>query len=389
MLTEPKWFLGSGRYLEEIAQAVSIPCLRKDFTVDEYMIYEAKILGASAVLLICSILSQSQLSEYLSLCDALGLSALAEAHDGAEAELAQRAGARIIGVNNRNLKDFSVDAENSLRLRQRIPEGVLFVSESGVQSAEDVSRLREAGADAVLVGEALMRAPDKKKKLAELRGTGAGRRNGRGSLNGSLGSGEGTIMTKMKFCGLSRPCDIKAANELKPAYIGFVFAPASRRYVPPERAEELKALLRPEISAVGVFVNEKPERIAELADRGIIDLIQLHGTEDEAGIRQVRSLTGLPVIKAFSIAGERDVEAANESGADYVLLDAGKGGTGIRFDWSLLSGMRRPYFLAGGLDMGNVSEAVERFHPYALDISSGIETDGVKDEKKMAAFAAE
>ena len=169
VLTEPKWFLGSGRYLEEIAETVSIPCLRKDFTVDEYMIYEAKILGASAVLLICSILSQRQLSEYLSLCDELGLSALVEAHDEAEVELAQRAGARIIGVNNRNLKDFSVDAENSLRLRERIPEGVLFVSESGVQSVEDVRRLREAGADAVLVGEALMRASDKKKKLAKLR----------------------------------------------------------------------------------------------------------------------------------------------------------------------------------------------------------------------------
>ena len=169
VLTEPKWFLGSGRYLEEIAETVSIPCLRKDFTVDEYMIYEAKILGASAVLLICSILSQRQLSEYLSLCDELGLSALVEAHDEAEVELAQRAGARIIGVNNRNLKDFSVDAKNSLGLRQRIPEGVLFVSESGVQSVEDVRRLREAGADAVLVGEALMRASDKKKKLTKLR----------------------------------------------------------------------------------------------------------------------------------------------------------------------------------------------------------------------------
>ena len=137
-----------------------------------------------------------------------------------------------------------------------------------------------------------------------------------------------------------------------------------------------------------MFVNEEPERIAELADRGIIDLIQLHGTEDEACIRQVQTLTGRPVIKAFSIAGERDVEAANESCADYVLLDAGKGGTGTRFDWSLLSGMRRPFFLAGGLDMENAAEAVRSFHPYALDISSGIETDGMKDKKKMAAFAA-
>ena len=195
-------------------------------------------------------------------------------------------------------------------------------------------------------------------------------------------------MTKIKFCGLSRPCDIAAANACRPAYVGFVFASASRRYVPPERAEELRALLMPEIRAVGVFVNEKPERIARIADRGIIDLIQLHGTEDEAGIRQVRSLTGLAVIKAFSIAGERDVEAANDSGADYVLLDAGKGGTGTRFDWSLLSGMRRPYFLAGGLAPENVGAALKRLSPCGVDVSSGIETDGYKDAEKMAAFAA-
>ena len=144
-------------------------CLRKDFVVDEYMIYEAKTLGASAVLLICAILSQEQLKEYLGLCDCLGLSALVEAHDEAEVKMALRADARIIGVNNRNLKDFSVDAGNSLRLRSLIPEGVLFVSESGVRDAEDAKRLRAAGADAVLVGEALMRAQDKKRKLQELR----------------------------------------------------------------------------------------------------------------------------------------------------------------------------------------------------------------------------
>lgn len=169
VLTEPKWFLGSERYLKEIAGTVSVPCLRKDFVVDEYMIYEAKTLGASAVLLICAILSQEQLKEYLGLCDCLGLSALVEAHDEAEVKMALRADARIIGVNNRNLKDFSVDAGNSLRLRSLIPEGVLFVSESGVRDAEDAKRLRAAGADAVLVGEALMRAQDKKRKLQELR----------------------------------------------------------------------------------------------------------------------------------------------------------------------------------------------------------------------------
>ncbi len=170
VLTEPKWFLGCDEYLREITQAVSIPCLRKDFTVDEYMIYEAKLLGASAVLLICAILTKKQLHDYIGICDMLGLSALVEAHDEGEVHTALNAGARIVGVNNRNLKDFSVDMENSRRLRAMIPRDVLFVSESGVKTAEDVSRLREIGADAVLIGETLMRAADKNARLAELRG---------------------------------------------------------------------------------------------------------------------------------------------------------------------------------------------------------------------------
>ena len=170
VLTEPKWFLGSDRYLEEIASAVSTPCLRKDFTVDDYMIYEAKLLGASAVLLLCAILDDAQLREYLALCDGLGLSALVEAHDEAEVDRALTAGARILGVNNRALKNFTVDTENSRRLRARIPEDVLFVSESGVRTAEDVARLAAIGADAVLIGETLMRAPDKTAKLRELKG---------------------------------------------------------------------------------------------------------------------------------------------------------------------------------------------------------------------------
>lgn len=170
VLTEPTQFLGSDRYLEEIAAAVSVPCLRKDFTVDPYMIYEAKVLGASAVLLICSILTEREIREYLGICDLLGLSALVEAHDETEVKTALSAGARVIGVNNRNLRDFSVDTENSRLLRELIPRDVLFVSESGVRNAEDVQVLKGIGADAVLVGEALMRAPDKRAKLRELRG---------------------------------------------------------------------------------------------------------------------------------------------------------------------------------------------------------------------------
>lgn len=169
VLTEPKWFLGSDDYLKEIANTINIPCIRKDFTVDEYMIYEAKLLGAKAILLICAILNQSQIKHYIDICDELGISALVEAHDEAEIKMAVKAGARIIGVNNRNLKDFSVDTANSKRLRQMIPGDIIFVSESGISSNEDIKELRDAKVDAVLIGETLMKADDKTAKLKELR----------------------------------------------------------------------------------------------------------------------------------------------------------------------------------------------------------------------------
>ena len=171
VLTEPQWFLGQNTYLQEIVQAVHIPCLRKDFTVDDYMIYEAKVLGASAVLLICSLLSEEQIRDSIKLCDSLGLSALVEAHDADEIEMALRAGARIIGVNNRNLKDFTVDIHNSGRLRSLVPPEVLFVAESGIKTRADVAALEEMGVNAVLIGETLMRSEHKKQLLTDLKGS--------------------------------------------------------------------------------------------------------------------------------------------------------------------------------------------------------------------------
>lgn len=169
VLTEPKYFLGSDDYLREISAAVKIPVLRKDFVVHERMIYEAKLLGASAVLLICAIIDGKKLRDYIKICDELGISALVEAHDEPEIETALKAGARVIGVNNRNLKDFTVDMNNSAKLRKIIPPEILFVSESGIKTANDVKAARDSGADAVLVGETLMRSPDKRAMLAELK----------------------------------------------------------------------------------------------------------------------------------------------------------------------------------------------------------------------------
>ncbi len=191
---------------------------------------------------------------------------------------------------------------------------------------------------------------------------------------------------KIKLCGLMRPSDIEAANLLHPDYVGFVFARKSRRYVSLERVKTLKELLHPDILAVGVFVDEEPDAVAAWLAAGVIDLAQLHGGEDEAYMEKLRGLTDKPIIKAFSVKGEGDIRNANESSADYVLLDAGDGGTGTAFDRELLAGMNRPYFLAGGLDPSTVGEAVRRWRHYGVDVSSGIETDGVKDADKMREF---
>ena len=223
-------------------------------------------------------------------------------------------------------------------------------------------------------------------------------------------------MTKIKMCGLRKLEDIEAVNEWKPDYAGFVFAPESRRYVTAEQATELKDHLDPQIQAVGVFVDEAPERVAALLNQGVIELAQLHGSEDEEYLVRLRELTLKPVIQAFRILSREDVARAMKSSADEILLDSGAG-TGSTFNWEVLriesgydraidaekDGERpfctkrnrekslyaeetRPYFLAGGLDPQNVAEAIRRLHPYAVDVSSGIETDGSKDREKIAAF---
>lgn len=192
-------------------------------------------------------------------------------------------------------------------------------------------------------------------------------------------------MTKIKFCGLTRECDIEAVNDLGPEYIGFVFWPRSKRVVTREQAMELKAMLDPSIKAVGVFVDEDIEVVKSLLNDDIIDIAQLHGSEDGTYINDLKMSTGKPVIKAFKIRSEDDGRQAEESPADMVLLDSGMG-TGKTFNWEIIKGVNRPYFLAGGLAPDNAAEAIRALHPYALDVSSGIETEGIKDTKKMTDF---
>lgn len=194
-------------------------------------------------------------------------------------------------------------------------------------------------------------------------------------------------MTKIKLCGLSRIQDIETANTLKPDYIGFVFAAKSKRRVTQLQAAELKSKLNPETKAVGVFLDDDLDMVAGMMNLGIVDVVQLHGSEDEEYIKKLRVITDKPIIKAFVINTAEDVKRAEQSTADYILLDGGKG-SGKVFDWSLLKEIKRPYFLAGGLNTENAAQAVASLKPFVVDVSTGIETDGFKDAEKMTAFVA-
>ena len=405
VLTEPDFFKGDKKYLQEIASTVKIPVLRKDFIIDEYQIYQAKVWGASAILLICACLDVPTLTKFRELADSLGLSSLVEAHDEHEVQMAIDCGARIIGVNNRNLKDFTVDVQNSVRLRNLVEDDVIFVSESGLETPEDIQVLRDNNIGVALMGETFMRSPNKVEKLAYLYGP--------------------TYYTpKIKMCGISKVETIPAIVDAKPDYMGLVFAP-SKRQVTVEQAKTLVDELHKQyektygeitvpmntdtaqdsqdsqefvpgnsnfekIKTVGVFVNETVENLLKIAEEVNLDVIQLHGDEDEAFIQILKEQSNVEVWKAVQVRSAADAEKWIDSSADMLLFDAyhkdERGGTGEVFDWSSLDEFERPFMLAGGIDSTNVARAIRTVRPYGIDISSGIETEGVKDDEKIKAF---
>lgn len=499
VLTEPDFFKGSVDYLRQIKAQVSIPVLQKDFIVDEYQIHEASTIGADAILLICSVLSVTRMREFIKIADSLGISCLVEAHTEREVLMALEAGARIIGVNNRNLSTFAIDIQNSITLRKFVPESVLFVSESGISTSEDIARLREVGADAVLIGETLMKSKDIKSELALLKGETSAKfnrnPNGSGKTVNSLESFESGVpyvnlfqmnasdstvsndgtnyasnshnickpnrsvisgntyglnisdknlyskhsgpfsQTKIKICGIKSFKDIGYVNEAMPDYIGFVFA-KGKRHVDFNRAYLLKAELDKRIKAVGVFVNEDIDFIKKCCTVGVIDIIQLHGDEDDEYIRQLKISISKPIIKAFrvrSLPGKKtnphseilqsqstDIASLNESTSsnndfissynttnevdfpktntllvpdkmsaliDFPLFDtfseSAYGGTGESFNWEIIKNYEKPFFLAGGLNIDNIEKAISTATPFCVDISSGVETNGIKDRQKI------
>ena len=427
VLTEPDFFLGSPQYLQEIAEAVHIPVLRKDFIIDEYQIYEAKLWGASAILLIAAILDDDTMRRFHELADSLGLSCLVEAHDEIEVLRSVNMGARIIGVNNRNLKDFTVDVNNSIRLRKLVDESVIFVSESGLDTAADIQCLRSNNIHAALMGESFMRSANKVEKLAELYGPirhnsfmendldldVLGKKRACKVEALPISEVTDTILleaepvtepkyeVKVKFCGITKDDTVPVLLDTKPDYVGFVFAP-SKRQVTVEEAQSIARSLQDGLkttasdkssSPVGVFVNEPIDNVIEIAKAVPLSVVQLHGDETIAYIKTLRNqlqeqqLESVEIWKAIQVQGKEDMLPWEQAPIDGLVVDAyskeERGGTGKTIDWSLLEGVQVPYYLAGGIGLHNVARAIRRLRPYGLDMSSSLETNGQKDAEKI------
>jgi indole-3-glycerol phosphate synthase/phosphoribosylanthranilate isomerase len=379
VLTEPDFFLGAPQYLTSIKEAVTIPVLRKDFIVDEYQVYEARAWGADAILLICAILDERQLRHLLHVAHQQRMRCLVEVHSREEAQRAIDAGARIIGVNSRDLVTFEMNPYLIRELRSIIPADRVIVAESGIHTEADARRLARYDVQAMLVGESLVVSPDVPAQMQML-------------LRAANTS------TQVKICGMQRPEDIDAATAAGADMLGFIFHEASRRSITPKRAGELlsasqhytqpaKGQAMPDV--VGVFVNKDADFIHRTVEQVGLHFVQLHGLESPQLCQQMQR----PVIKAFPVHAETDLQRIEEYQHTVYrfLLDTPTsewGGSGLTHDWHLAHkvAQTQPIFLAGGLTVENVEQAIQHVHPWGVDVSSGVETNKQKDARKIQAF---
>lgn len=404
VLTEPHFFLGAVEHLAAVRSAIDLPVLRKDFVLEPYQVYEARAAGADALLLICALLDDAMLKALLGLTRTLRMEALVEAHNADEVRRAVDAGARVVGVNSRDLRTFAVDADVVRGLRPLVPSDRVFVAESGIADVTGAARARAWGAEAILVGEALMRADDPSGLVQALASTGGG-------PTAALFAGRPHPFVKL--CGLREPEHGRVAVEAGADAFGVIFA-AARRQVTIQQAREIVRAAReagvlaeapdgavppagrPAPLAVGVFVDAPVEGIAHTASQVGVDVVQLSGHETPSQCTVVAEATGLPVIKAVRLRDEADVRSVGEyvvAGATVLLEPAGSdgpGGTGRTGDWDLArrAAAQWPVILAGGLTPETVRDAVATVGPRGVDVSSGTETDGVKDPVKLRAFVA-
>jgi indole-3-glycerol phosphate synthase / phosphoribosylanthranilate isomerase len=389
VLTEPHFFQGSLDHLAAVRAAVNLPIMRKDFILDPYQVYEARAYGADALLLICALLDDATLADLLALTHALDMQALVEAHDAAEVRRALAAGATVIGVNSRDLRTFDVNTDIVRDLRPLVPSDCTFVAESGIASRVDAARARAFGADAILVGEALMRAEDPEAKARELA-------TAPGGATADVFCGLHQEPPIVKLCGLTTTEHAKLAAELGANLVGLIFYPSSHRNVTPQQAHAIAGIANGSgLLAAGVFVNEPLDGLLRTVQAASLSAIQLSGDESPAYVRVLASQTRWPVIKALRLRSEADLARLDEytlTGATLLIdtpaPDGTYGGTGRTGDWALAreAARRWPIILSGGLTPENVAGAIAAVRPAGVDVSSGIETARVKDPAKMRAF---
>ena len=373
VLTEPHFFLGSFEYLAAIKQAVHIPVLCKDFIIDEYQVYEARAWGADAILLICAILDQTQLQRLLDIANDLSMYCLVEVHNSEEVQRATSAGASIIGINSRDLKTFQIHPNLIRELRPLIPKDTVVVAESGIHSSADARRLARYDVQAMLVGESLVTSQDIPAQIRTL-------------LKGANEN------IQVKICGLCTTNQILTARDAGIDLLGLMFYEQSSRYIQPQAAKEiLKTYEDGQMSpdTVGIFVNKEAAYINDMVEHVGLHFVQLHGDESPEFCTHIHR----PVIKALRLNENSDpiLTEAYCHTAWRMLLDTPSvkwGGTGETHDWDLAQSIAQqtPIFLAGGLTPENVGEAIQQVHPWGVDVSSGVETHGEKDVKKMQAF---
>lgn len=373
VLTEPHYFLGSFHDLAAIKQTVNVPVLCKDFILDEYQVYEARAWGADAILLICAVLDQAQLLRLLSVAHELQMNCLVEVHTSEEVQRAISAGARIIGINSRDLKTFQMHPELIRELRALIPKGIVVVAESGIHTNADARRLARYDVQAMLVGESLVTAQNIPAQIRTL----------------LMGANE---HVQVKICGLRTKDQMLSARDAGVDMLGLMFYEQSSRYIQPEMAKEIMMEFEDDPMSpdtVGIFVNEEADYINDVVDAVGLHFVQLHGDESPEFCTYIHR----PVIKALRLSEQSHTHLA-ETYAQVtwrILLDTPTvkwGGTGEIHDWPLARFIAQhiPIFLAGGLTPDNLCEAIQQVHPWGVDVSSGVETNGKKDIKKIQAF---
>ena len=376
VLTEEYYFHGSLDDLRAVREAVPLPILRKDFIIDEFQLFETAEAGADALLLIAAILNDDQLSLYRRITeDELGMDALVEVHSLDEMRRAKRCGATLIGVNNRNLSTFEVSLDISLGLARETPAEAILISESGLNSGEDLRRLRAWGYRGFLIGEHLMRAADPSAALQSL-----------------IRSADRNTPVLVKICGVTNLQDARVCVDAGADILGFNFYSGSPRYIAPEKARRIIEQLPSGIQSVGVFVNEEtPRRVASIGDVAGVSAVQLHGDETPSYCRELKDRR---VIKAVRVDTEFSPQQITPYQTEAILLDAfspsARGGTGKCFDWAIAKqarGFVSRLFLAGGLTPENVTQAVATVEPYAVDVCSSVEhSPGQKDEARVREF---